>query len=223
MSSTETRHDSPGDVGVPPLVDMNLEVVLIAVTDVGRAKAFYAGLGWRLDADVARGDQFRLVQFTPPGSGCSLQFGAGLTTAVPGSAPNPYLVVDDIGAARASLVAHGVAVDPVFHEGTLGDRFHPADRVDGPAPDGTSYGSFASFSDPDGNRWLLQEVTSRLPGRVDQTATTFASTTELAAALRRAEAAHGEHEARTGTADANWPDWYAEFIVREQSGEAPPT
>jgi catechol 2,3-dioxygenase-like lactoylglutathione lyase family enzyme len=208
-------------------VDMKLEVVVIPVSDVDRAKEFYEGLGWRLDADVATGDDFRLIQFTPPGSGCSVQFGTGLTSAAPGSLEATYLVVPDIAAARDELVRAGVKATDVFHCETgfacrFGDASAPG-RAPGHAPDGGSYGSFASFSDPDGNTWLFQEVTSRLPGRVDPATTTFASAADLAQALRRAAAAHGEHEARTGEADANWPDWYTEYMVREQAGEELPT
>ena len=199
-------------------VEMKLEVVVIPVTDVDRAKAFYAGLDWRLDADFADEQGFRIVQFTPPGSGCSIQFGAGVTTAPPGSATNVYLIVEDIQAARDALAARGIAVSEVFHEGSLGDRFHPDARVAGRAPDDATYGSFASFSDPDGNTWLFQEITSRLPGRIDVGATSFGATEELASALRRAAAAHGEHEKRTGAPDANWPDWYAAYIAAEQAG-----
>ena len=199
-------------------VEMKLEVVVIPVTDVDRAKAFYAGLDWRLDADFADEQGFRIVQFTPPGSGCSIQFGAGVTTAPPGSATNVYLIVEDIQAARDALAARGIAVSEVFHEGSLGDRFHPDARVAGRAPDDATYGSFASFSDPDGNTWLFQEITSRLPGRIDVGATSFGTTEELASALRRAAAAHGEHETRTGAPDANWPDWYAAYIAAEQAG-----
>jgi catechol 2,3-dioxygenase-like lactoylglutathione lyase family enzyme len=202
--------------------DMKLEVVVIPVSDVDRAKSFYVGLGWRLDADVAVGDDFRLIQMTPPGSGCSVQFGANLTTAAPGSAESLFLVVSDIEAARDKLVALGVDVSEVFHEGALGDRFHDADRVAGPSPDRSSYGSFAAFSDPDGNGWLFQEITTRLPGRVDAHETAFASAADLSAALQRAAAAHGEHEARTGKPDPDWPDWYAEYMVREQAGETLP-
>jgi catechol 2,3-dioxygenase-like lactoylglutathione lyase family enzyme len=202
--------------------DMKLEVIVIPVSDVDRAKSFYVGLGWRLDADVAVDDDFRLIQMTPPGSGCSVQFGANLTTAAPGSAESLFLVVSDIGAARDKLVALGVDVSDVFHEGALGDRFHDADRVAGPSPDRSSYGSFAAFSDPDGNGWLFQEITTRLPGRVDAHETTFASAADLSQAMQRAAAAHGEHEARTGKPDPDWPDWYAEYMVREQAGETLP-
>jgi catechol 2,3-dioxygenase-like lactoylglutathione lyase family enzyme len=202
---------------------MKLEVVVIPVSDVDRAKDFYESLGWRLDADVAAGDEFRLVQVTPPGSGCSVQFGTNLTSAAPGSAQSLYLIVPDIEGARDELAARGVEVSEVFHEGTRGARFHDTGRVAGPSPDRSSYGSFASFSDPDGNGWLFQEVTTRLPGRIDPAATAFGSAGDLAQALRRAAAAHGEHEKRTGQADANWPDWYAEYMVREQAGDDLPS
>jgi len=206
-------------------VDEKLEVVVIPVSDVDRAKEFYGLLGWRLDADVAHGDNFRLVQFTPPGSGCSIQFGTGLTSAAPGSAQDLYLAVSDIGAARAEVVARGVEASEVFHEGAPGARFHDGTnaRVSGPASHGGSYGTFASFSDPDGNGWLFQEVTTRLPGRVDPAATSFGSASDLADAMRRASAAHGEHEKRIGAADANWPDWYARYMVAEQAGTELPT
>jgi catechol 2,3-dioxygenase-like lactoylglutathione lyase family enzyme len=218
MSTTE---DHSNDASVRN-VDMTLEVVVIPVSDVDRAKEFYRSLGWRLDADVAAGDDFRLVQFTPPGSGCSIQFGTDLTSAAPGSAQGLYLIVSDIGAVRDELVAHGVKVSEVFHEGMGGARFHDVGRVAGPSPDRSSYGSFASFSDPDGNGWLFQEVTTRLPGRIDPATTSYASASDLAGALRRAAAAHGEHEKRTGQADPNWPDWYAEYMVREQAGDELP-
>jgi catechol 2,3-dioxygenase-like lactoylglutathione lyase family enzyme len=206
-------------------VDEKLEVVVIPVADVDRAKEFYGSLGWRLDADVARGDNFRLVQFTPPGSGCSIQVGTGLTSAAPGSAQDLYLTVSDIGAARADVVARGVEASEVFHEGAPGGRFHDGTdgRVSGPAPEDASYGSFASFSDPDGNSWLFQEVTTRLPGRVDPTVTLFGSASDLADAMRRASAAHGQHEKRIGHADADWPDWYAKYMVAEQAGTELPT
>jgi catechol 2,3-dioxygenase-like lactoylglutathione lyase family enzyme len=202
--------------------DLKLEVVVIPVSNVDRAKAFYKGLGWRLDADFPGDDGFRIVQLTPPGSACSIQFGSKMTSAPPGSATNIYLVVPDVQAARDAIAARGVAVSELFHEGSLGDRFHPDARVAGAAPDGATYGSFASFSDPDGNSWLLQEITTRLPGRVDPAATAFASAGDLALALQRAAAAHGEHEARIGRADPDWPDWYAEYMVREQAGEELP-
>ena len=207
-------------------MDLKLEVVVLPVADVDRAKTFYLQLGWRLDADATAGDSFRIVQLTPPGSQCSIQFGTNMTSAAPGSAQALYLIVADIEAVRGQLVARGAAVSEVFHEGTLGDRFQPpgADgRASGPAPEHGSYGSFASFSDPDGNTWLLQEITTRLPGRVEAAQTAFASAADLAGALRRAEAAHGEHERRTGAADPDWPGWYAAYMVAEQAGTELPT
>jgi len=200
-------------------IDMKLEAVVIPVSDVDRSKNFYTGLGWRLDADFVVGDTFRVVQFTPPGSPCSIHFGKGLTSAPPGSAKVLYLIVSDIEAAHAELVARGVAASEVFHRNGPGQ---PA--VSGRHPEGQSYSSFVTFSDPDGNGWLLQEITQRLPGRVDARDTVFASSAELAAALRRAAVAHGEHEKRTGGQyDTNWPDWYAEYMVAEQAGAALPT
>jgi predicted enzyme related to lactoylglutathione lyase len=207
-------------------VDLKLEVVVLPVADVDRAKTFYLQLGWRLDADATAGDTFRIVQLTPPGSQCSIQFGTNMTSAAPGSAQELYLIVADIEAVREQLVASGVEVSNVFHERTLGDRFQPAGsdaRASGPAPKRGSYGSFASFSDPDGNTWLLQEITTRLPGRVEAAQTAFASAADLAAALRRAEGAHGEHEKRTGVADPDWPDWYAAYMAAEQAGPDLPT
>ena len=206
-------------------VDMKFEVVVIPVSDVDNAKEFYESLGWRLDADFPFDNGFRVVQFTPPGSACSLQFGTNITSAAPGSAHGLYLVVSDIEAARDELAARGIQISEVFHTGTPGAQFHPdgkSGRVSGPAPDHATYGSFATFNDPDGNSWLFQEVTTRLPGRVDPAVTSFSSPTDLASALRRAEAAHGQHEKRIGHADPNWPDWYAEYIVSEQTGEKVP-
>jgi catechol 2,3-dioxygenase-like lactoylglutathione lyase family enzyme len=210
-------------------VGMRLEVVVIPVSDVDRAKQFYARLGWRLDADVASGAGSRLIQFTPPDSGCSIQFGANLfgatvTSAAPGSLQCLYLVVSDITIARDQLIAHGVEASEVFHCASGYACRFPGNqgRVSGPQPEPGSYGSFVSFRDPDGNGWLLQEVTTRLPGRVDPAATSFGSASELASALRRAEAAHGEHEKRTGHPDPNWPDWYALYMVSEQAGEESP-
>jgi len=201
-------------------VDMKLEVVVIPVSDVERAKEFYEQLGWRLDADVVVGD-VRLAQFTPPGAGCSIQFGTNLTPASPGSAQGLYLVVSDIEVARNELVRRGAEVSEVYHCATgFACRFDTwaNGRVGGLAPGRSSYSSFASFRDPDGNRWLLQEVTNRLPGRVGSAEARFSSASDLAGALRRARAAHGEHERRIGEADASWPDWYAAYIVAEQSG-----
>ncbi|MET1072079.1 MAG: hypothetical protein ABWY11_05480, partial [Umezawaea sp.] len=176
-------------------------------------------------ADFPFDNGFRVVQFTPPGSGNSVQFGTRITTAQPGSAQGLYLVVSDIQAARDELVARGAEVSEVFHPGAPGAQFEAAagERVGGPADERASYSSFATFHDPDGNTWLLQEVTTRLPGRTDPAETTFAGVADLAAALRRAAAAHGEHEKRTGEADANWPDWYAAYMVAEQAGTELPT
>jgi catechol 2,3-dioxygenase-like lactoylglutathione lyase family enzyme len=209
-------------------VDMKLEVVVIPVSDVDRAKEFYGRLGWRLDADFDNGNDFRVIQFTPPGSGCSVIFGKNVTAAVPSSAQGLYLIVSDIKAARDELLGRGVEIGEMFHDagGVYAGPDEPylfgRRRVSGQDPEHRSYRSFASFSDPDGNGWLFQEITTRLPGRIDPATTTFASPNDLASALRRAEAAHGEHEKRTGQRDANWPDWYAEYIVREQAGEELP-
>ena len=200
------------------MVDMKLEVVVIPVSDVERAKRFYGGLGWRLDADFDAGDTFRVVQFTPPGSPSSIHFGTGVTSAMPGSARGLYLVVSDIEAARAELVCHGVDAGEVFHVAGPGKP-----PISGRDPERRSYFSYASFSDPDGNGWLLQEVTTRFPGRVDATATTFASTADLASALHRAAAAHGEHEKRTAGPHDDWPEWYAGFMVAEQAGRPLPS
>jgi catechol 2,3-dioxygenase-like lactoylglutathione lyase family enzyme len=199
-------------------MNMKLEVVIVPVSDVDRAKAFYEKVGFRLDIDVANGN-FRGIQFTPPQSEASIIFGKGVTSAKPGSIDQLVLAVDDIDAARSDLIARGVDVSEVFHY--AGGPFNNAltnARVDGRDPQGRSYFSFASFQDPDGNGWLLQEITTRLPGRVDSAATRFGSASDLASALRRAEAAHGEHEKRTGERDANWPDWYAAYMVAEQAG-----
>jgi catechol 2,3-dioxygenase-like lactoylglutathione lyase family enzyme len=208
-------------------VDMKLEVVVIPVTDVDRAKRFYGGLGWRLDADYTSDDgYFRVIQFTPPGSGCSVIFGRNVTAAPPGSAQGLYLIVSDVATARKELLGHGVEISGVFHD-AAGAYTGPDEpylfgrvRVSGPDPGHRSYRSFASFSDPDGNGWLFQELIHRAPGRVDANATTFTSSADLAAALRRAEAAHGEHEKRTGgQRDEKWPNWYAEYLIREQAGK----
>src|SRR3984957_6004438 len=221
---SEIHSNDARDAGVAR-VDMKLEALVIPVADVDRAKEFYGKLGWRLDADFPFDTGFRVVQFTPPGSGCSIQFGTNITSAKPGSAQGLYLIVSGIEAAREELVARGVAVSEVFHAGTPGAQFQPNGtngRVGGPAADHASYGSFATFSDPDGNGWLLQEVTTRLPGRVDRAETAFASPLDLASALRRAETAHGQHEKRTGERDANWPDWYAESMVAGKAGKELP-
>jgi predicted enzyme related to lactoylglutathione lyase len=207
-------------------VDMKFEAAVIPVSDVDRAKKFYAKLGWRLDADFLFDNGFRVVQFTPPGSGCSIQFGTKITPAAPGSAHGLYLIVSDIVAARSELVARGAKVSEVFHAGTPGAQFQPdgtGGRVGGPAPGHATYGSYATFSDPDGNGWLLQEITNRLPGRVDPAAISFGSAGDLASAFRRAEAAHGQHEKRIGQRDENWPAWYAAYMVAEQAGTELPT
>jgi catechol 2,3-dioxygenase-like lactoylglutathione lyase family enzyme len=209
-------------------VDMKFEIVVIPVSDVDREKEFYGRLGWRLDADFDNGKDFRVVQFTPPGSGCSVIFGKNVTGAAPGSAQGLYLIVDDIEAARNNLLRRGVKVGEVFHgaadvyAGPDEPYLFGRNRVKGADPAHSSYRSFASFSDSDGNGWLLQEITTRLPGRIDSTATTFASVNDLASAFRRAEAAHGEHEKRIGQRDANWSEWYAAYMVAEQSGKELP-
>jgi len=204
-------------------IDMKLEVVVLPVADVGRAADFYTKLGWRKDADRVTGTS-RLLQFTPPGSPCSIIFGTGTTPSPPGSAQFLHLVVSDIETARAELVAKGVNASEVFHDAAGGyNRFDPRARASGPDPQRRTYASFVTFSDADGNGWVLQEITTRLPGRIDSKATTFASASDLASAMRRAAAAHGEHEKRIGKADANWPDWYAAHMVAEQSGEKLPS
>jgi catechol 2,3-dioxygenase-like lactoylglutathione lyase family enzyme len=220
MSRTEM---APAQAHKGSASDFKLEVVVLPVTDVDRAKRFYTSLGWREDADFATSDEFRVVQVTPPGSQASIIFGTGVTSATPGSVEDLQLTVFDIDKARDELVARGVDVSEVFHDG--GGVFHHAGteaRVAGPAPEHADYGSFASFRDPDGNGWLLQEIKVRLPGRASAT-TQYDDAPDLADALRRAAAAHGEHEARTGQADPDWPDWYAEYMVRERAGEELPT
>ncbi|WP_331284118.1 VOC family protein [Streptomyces sp. H39-C1] len=205
-------------------MDMKLEVVVVPVADVDRAKDFCTGLGWRLDADVATDENFRVVQVTPPGSPASVIFGTSVTSQAPGSAQGLHLIVNAIEAAHDQLKQLGADPSEVFHD--AGGVFHHAGtdaRVTGPDPRRSSYGSFLSFSDPDGNGWVLQEITTRLPGRMDPTVTTFSSSSDLAAALRRAAAAHGGHEARTGAQDPNWPDWYADYMVREQAGTELPS
>jgi catechol 2,3-dioxygenase-like lactoylglutathione lyase family enzyme len=225
VSSAQTSNEYATQVATAT-VDLKLEVIVIPVSDVDRAKRFYASLGWRLDADFAFDNGFRVVQFTPPDSACSVQFGTNITSAAPGSAQGLYLVVSKIEAARDELVARGAGISEVFHAGAPGAQFQAdgtSGRVSGRAPGHASYGSFATFNDPDGNGWLVQEITSRLPGRVDLAATSFSSAGDLVSALRRAAIAHGEHEKRIGTADANWPDWYAAYMVAEQAGGELPT
>jgi len=224
VSATE-QQTANADAGTAEIV-VNLEVQIIPVSDVDRAKEFYERLGWRLDADDAPLEGLRIVQFTPPGSGTSVTFGTGLTAAIPGSSLGG-LIVSNIEAAHHHLVGRGIEASDVWH----GPPFPPEARQPGADPDRTSYGSFFSFHDPDGNTWLVQEVTTRLPGRVDRTA--FGSTAELASALRRAETAHAEHEKRTGhrlkaglaerVRDDHWPGWYAEYIAAEQAGTELPS
>ena len=224
----QVRNAAIQNANVRP-VDMKLEVIVIPVSDIDRAKQFYSQLGWRHDAEFVEGDDFRILQFTPPGSGASVIFGKGVTAAAPGSAQGLYLVVSDIEAARKELLDRGIKVSEVFHHAG-GAHTGPDEpylfgtvRVSGPDPERGTYRSYVSFNDPDGNGWLLQEVTARLPGRVDPNQTTFASVTDLASAFRRAAAAHGEHEKRTGGQhDDNWPDWYAEYIAAEQAGRELP-
>jgi catechol 2,3-dioxygenase-like lactoylglutathione lyase family enzyme len=190
---------------------LKLEVVAIPVADIERSKSFYTNLGWRLDADFTLSDEFRVVQFTPPGSACSIHFGKGITSASPGSAQGLYLVVSDIEIARAELMRRGVEIGALFHK-------EAGAATIGLDSQRRSYGSYAAFHDPDGNGWLLQEVTTRLPGRIDPGTLSFASEEELAATLRRAAAAHGEHEKQIGKSDPNWPSWYAKFMLDEQYG-----
>lgn len=229
MSTTLERGDVAAENPAAAKVDMKLEVVVIPVSDVDRSVEFYTRLGWRHDADFADGDDFRVVQFTPPGSPASVIFGKNVTPAAPGAAQGLYLIVSDIDAARADLLRRGVEVGETFHAaddahvGTDEPFLFGQVRVSGPDPARGSYRSYASFRDPDGNGWLFQEVTARLPGRIDSGITGFASVEDLAAALRRAGAAHGEHEARNGGQyDENWPDWYAAWLAAEQAGTPPP-
>jgi catechol 2,3-dioxygenase-like lactoylglutathione lyase family enzyme len=200
------------DAGVAR-VDMKFEVSLIPVSDVDRAKEFYTRLGWRLDDDLVVGDDFRVVQITPPGSGSSISFGKGVTSAAPGSFRGG-LIVSDIEAAHKELVSRGVNASEVFH----GSPFSPAGRISGPDTERQSYRSYVAFEDPDGNAWIVQEVTRRAPGRIDPATTTFASATDLASAMRRAAAAHGQHEKSNGQRDANWPDWYAKYMAASRQG-----
>jgi catechol 2,3-dioxygenase-like lactoylglutathione lyase family enzyme len=229
MSTKPVRiNDATSDAKAAP-VGMKFEIVVIPVSDVDRAKEFYGRLGWRLDADYDSGKDFRVIQFTPPGSGCSVIFGKNVTAAAPGSAEGLYLIVSDIEAARKELLDCGVEISEVFHgasdvyAGTDEPYLFGRIRVNGPDPEHRSYRSFASFRDPDGNGWLFQELTMRLPGRIDPATTSFASANDLASALRRAEVAHGQHEKRTGQRDENWPDWYAAYMVAEQAGTELPT
>jgi len=202
-------------------MDMRLEVVVLPVSDVDRARKFYQTLGWRLDADFAAGPDFRVVQMTPPGSACSIIFGTGITAAVPGSMQGLQLVTDDIDSARTELGGNGAPVSEVFHD--AGGVFHHAGteaRVPGPAPEHKTYSSWVSFTDPDGNTWFVQEITKRLPGRATSALAAYDSVAELADALRRAEAAHGKHEQETGQPDPDWPNWYAQYMADERAGQA---
>jgi catechol 2,3-dioxygenase-like lactoylglutathione lyase family enzyme len=225
MSTTQVRSENVAGKAVAAKVDMKLEIVVIPVSDVDRAKEFYERLGWRLDADFDNGKDFRVIQFTPPGSGCSVIFGKSVTASAPGSAQGLYLIVSDIEAAREELLGRGIEISEVFHDaggvyaGTDEPYLFGKLRAGGPDPEHRSY-RFASFHDPDGNGWLFQEITTRLPGRIDSTTTTFASANDLASAFRRAEAAHGEHEKNVlgGQRDENWPEWYAAYMVAEQAG-----
>ena len=202
------RNNNASEPKVAP-VNMKLEVIVIPVSDVERAEQFYRRLGWRQDITPPGSGVF---QFTPRGSACSIQFGKTLTSAAPGSAQRTYLIVSDIEAARAALTEAGIEVSEIFHLG-------PNGPVSGPDPDHGSYRSLATFSDPDGNSWLLQEITTRLSGRIDSGVMSFGSVSDLASAFRRTEAAHGEHEKRTGgQRDENWPDWYAAYMAAEQAG-----
>ena len=226
MSTTQVRSENVAGKAVAAKVDMKLEIVVIPVSDVDRAKEFYKRLGWRLDADFDNGKDFRVIQFTPPGSGCSVIFGKSVTASAPGSAQGLYLIVSDIEAAREELLGRGIEISEVFHDaggvyaGTDEPYLFGKLRARGPDPEHRSYRSFASFHDPDGNGWLFQEITTRLPGRIDSTTTTFASANDLASAFRRAEAAHGEHEKNVlgGQRDEHWPEWYAAYMVAEQAG-----
>jgi len=226
----EVRSDDATSNTSAARVDMKFEIVVIPVSDIDRAKKFYQSLGWRLDAEYDSGKDFRIMQFTPPGSGCSVIFGKNVTSAAPGSAQGLYLIVSDIEAARKKLLGRGLKISEVFHDaagvyaGTDKPYLFGQHRVSGRDPEHRSYRSFASFHDPDGNGSLLQEITTRLPGRIDSAATTFASANDLASAFRRAEAAHGQHEKRMrGQRDENWPDWYTEYMVAEQAGTELPT
>ena len=225
MTTIEAPSDIAIDTASARSVDMKLEIVVVPVSDVDRAKRFYADLGWRLDADFAPTADFRVIQFTPPGSAASIIFGKNVTAAAPGSAKGLYLIVSDIEAARDGLRERGVTISEVFHggDGIYAGTDEPflfgSARVEGPDPAHGSYRSFASFSDPDGNGWLFQEITARLPGRIDSGVTRFASATDLKDAMWRAALAHGEHEKRNGGQhDENWPDWYAAYMVAEQAG-----
>ena len=213
MSQTASSFkQQKSDAGVAR-IDMKFEVSIVPVSDVDRTKEFYARLGWRLDGDVVMGNDFSVVQLTPPGSASSISFGKGVTDAASGSFRGG-LIVSDIEAAHKQIVARGIKASEVFH----GSPFSPAGRISGPDPERKSYSSYVAFQDPDGNAWIVQEVTRRALGRIDPATTTFASANDLASAMRRAAAAHGEHEKRNGQRDANWPAWYAAYLAAEQAG-----
>jgi catechol 2,3-dioxygenase-like lactoylglutathione lyase family enzyme len=215
MSSTQTRNEHAARTGTVAAVDLKVEVIPLPVSDVDRARRFYEGLGWRVDADFAAGDEWRVVQLTPPGSPCSVMFGKGFTTAVPGSLQGTFLVVDNLEAARAELVRHGVDVSEVFHfENSLLRAATTKGRTPGRDPENRSYFSFASFSDPDGKSWLMQEVTARLPGR--GFSSDVATLIEL---LRETEERHGEYEAIAPK--HHWSEWYAGYIVARERGKTP--
>ncbi len=220
MTTTDINIDTDS-ASTPKNVDLKLEVVVVPVSDADRSKEFYGRLGWRLDADFSFENGFRVVQFTPPGSATSVQFGTNITTAAPGTAQGLYLVVSDIQAARDELIGRSADVTEVFHPSAPGGQFETAQadaRVGGAEAQRASYGSFAILRDPDGNAWLLQEVTARLPGRINTNTTSYASIADLANAMRRASVAHGQHEARLGQPDPDWPDWYSSYMVAEQAG-----
>ncbi len=218
MSSTQVSNEQATQIPTAATVDLKFEVVVIPVADVDRAKRFYGSFGWRLDADFAFDNGFRVVQFTPPGSGCSVQFGTNITSASPGSAQGLYLIVSDIEAARHELVARGAEISEVFHAGTPGAQFQPdgtTGRISGPGPDHASYRSFATFSDPDGNSWLLQEIKTRLPGR----GFSNLDVTTLTELLRETEKRHGEYEPTAPK--HHWSEWYAAYIVAREQGKTP--
>lgn len=223
MSITRSEIESAVDKSGVSKAEMKFEVVVIPVGDVDRAKRFYAALGWRLDIDFTANSRYRVVQFTPPGSACSIIFGIGITPAAPGSVQGLYLIVSDIDAARKDLIDRGVKVsEPFYDKGGVFHHLNGEGVATGLQPERRSYGTYASFSDPDGNGWFLQEVTSRLPGHELSSGVEFTSSMELARALQRTAAAHHEHERRIGKSDDDWPAWYADYIFAEQDGKTPP-
>ena len=218
MSSTQTSNEQPTEASRAGRVDLKLEVVVIPVSDVDRSKRFYGSLGWRLDADFTFDNSVRVVQYTPPGSGCSVQLGTKITSAAPGSAQDLYLIVSDIEAARDEIGSRGAEVSEVFHPATPGAQFQPngtSGRVSGPAPDRASYRSFATFKDPDGNGWLLQEIKTRLPGR----GLSNMDVATLTVLLREAEERHGKYEPTAPK--HHWSAWYGAYIVARSRGRVP--